>query len=173
MPFRHAAILAGFHIFNIIRTVDTIIRNQMLSHNFFFTYKNYLTHLLHGTTESVCTPIIYYNLDPSNMAAWRNGIASDYESGDCRFDPCCGHILFFLSTEASPDTWMLSAVAHLEASVVDDLRPCSQLDSYAMESFECVYSILLEYLHRYQKPGSNLGHLVLSRRFGLCRKELE
>ena len=29
-------------------------------------------------------------------AAWRNGIASDYESGDCRFDPCGGHcILFF------------------------------------------------------------------------------
>ena len=25
------------------------------------------------------------------MAAWRNGIASDYESGDCRFDPCGGH----------------------------------------------------------------------------------
>jgi hypothetical protein len=24
-------------------------------------------------------------------AAWRNGIASDYESGDCRFDPCGGH----------------------------------------------------------------------------------
>ena len=28
------------------------------------------------------------------MAAWRNGIASDYESGDCRFDPCGGHIVF-------------------------------------------------------------------------------
>ena len=26
------------------------------------------------------------------MAAWRNGIASDYESGDCRFDPCGGHV---------------------------------------------------------------------------------
>ena len=25
------------------------------------------------------------------MAAWRNGNASDYESGDCRFDPCGGH----------------------------------------------------------------------------------
>ncbi|KAJ3540770.1 hypothetical protein NMY22_g4156 [Coprinellus aureogranulatus] len=25
------------------------------------------------------------------QAAWRNGIASDYESGDCRFDPCGGH----------------------------------------------------------------------------------
>jgi hypothetical protein len=28
------------------------------------------------------------------MAAWRNGIASDYDwmvSGDCRFDPCRGH----------------------------------------------------------------------------------
>ena len=27
-------------------------------------------------------------------AAWRNGIASDYESGDCRFDPCGGHSIF-------------------------------------------------------------------------------
>ena len=27
-------------------------------------------------------------------AAWRNGIASDYESGDCRFDPCGGHLHF-------------------------------------------------------------------------------
>ena len=30
------------------------------------------------------------------MAAWRNGIASDYDSslvsGDCRFDPCGGHL---------------------------------------------------------------------------------
>ena len=31
-------------------------------------------------------------------AAWRNGIASDYESGDCRFDPCGGHLFaFFLN----------------------------------------------------------------------------
>jgi hypothetical protein len=30
------------------------------------------------------------------MAAWRNGIASDYESGDCRFDPCGGHYFFEL-----------------------------------------------------------------------------
>ena len=28
-------------------------------------------------------------------AAWRNGIASDYESGDCRFDPCGGQSFFF------------------------------------------------------------------------------
>ena len=28
------------------------------------------------------------------MAAWRNGIASDYESGDCRFDPCGGQKAF-------------------------------------------------------------------------------
>ena len=30
-------------------------------------------------------------------AAWRNGIASDYESGDCRFDPCGGHLVAFFS----------------------------------------------------------------------------
>ena len=29
-------------------------------------------------------------------AVWRNGIASDYESGDCRFDPCDGHRFFFV-----------------------------------------------------------------------------
>ena len=29
------------------------------------------------------------------MAAWRNGIASDYESGDCRFDPCGGQEIIF------------------------------------------------------------------------------
>ena len=37
----------------------------------------------------------------SYMAVWRNGIASDYdlwsilfvESGDCRFDPCLGHLI--------------------------------------------------------------------------------
>src|SRR6267142_2591820 len=29
-------------------------------------------------------------------AAWRNGIASDYESGDCRFDPCGGHFFNLL-----------------------------------------------------------------------------
>ena len=36
----------------------------------------------------------------SDMAAWRNGIASDYDygvdkSGDCRFDPCGGQSIFF------------------------------------------------------------------------------
>ena len=30
----------------------------------------------------------------NTTAAWRNGIASDYESGDCRFDPCGGHSIF-------------------------------------------------------------------------------
>ena len=29
-------------------------------------------------------------------AVWRNGIASDYESGDCRFDPCDGHKILHL-----------------------------------------------------------------------------
>lgn len=31
------------------------------------------------------------------MACWPNGKASDYESGDCRFEPCVGHsfCLFF------------------------------------------------------------------------------
>lgn len=33
-------------------------------------------------------------------AAWRNGIASDYESGDCRFDPCGGH--FAAASAGSP-----------------------------------------------------------------------
>ena len=29
---------------------------------------------------------------PHEMACWPNGKASDYESGDCRFDPCVGQI---------------------------------------------------------------------------------
>ena len=33
----------------------------------------------------------------NKVAAWRNGIASDYESGDCRFDPCGGHNSIFTS----------------------------------------------------------------------------
>jgi hypothetical protein len=47
-------------------------------------------------------PIVYLKLSGESSAAWRNGIASDYdydsqglnipvESGDCRFDPCGGH----------------------------------------------------------------------------------
>ena len=36
--------------------------------------------------------IMYIYFVLLSMAAWRNGIASDYESGDCRFDPCGGHI---------------------------------------------------------------------------------
>jgi hypothetical protein len=29
--------------------------------------------------------------EPPVMAAWPNGKALDYESRDCRFDPCRGH----------------------------------------------------------------------------------
>jgi hypothetical protein len=35
------------------------------------------------------------------MAAWPNGKALDYESRDCRFDPCCGHsciVFYFFHT---------------------------------------------------------------------------
>ncbi|KAI5802303.1 hypothetical protein FPQ18DRAFT_7442 [Pyronema domesticum] len=37
------------------------------------------------------------------MAAWPNGKALDYESRDCRFDPCCGHYIssFFASLASS------------------------------------------------------------------------
>ncbi|KAJ5477630.1 hypothetical protein N7530_003139 [Penicillium desertorum] len=31
-------------------------------------------------------------------AGWPNGKALDYESRDCRFDPCVGHFLFIYST---------------------------------------------------------------------------
>jgi hypothetical protein len=38
---------------------------------------------------------VLFHKHPVIMAAWRNGIASDYDlsvaSGDCRFDPCGGH----------------------------------------------------------------------------------
>ena len=34
---------------------------------------------------------------PQQPAGWPNGKALDYESRDCRFDPCVGHyFLFFL-----------------------------------------------------------------------------
>ena len=36
-----------------------------------------------------------FSIKNNTTAAWRNGIASDYESGDCRFDPCGGHSIFF------------------------------------------------------------------------------
>ena len=38
---------------------------------------------------------------PQVVAAWRNGIASDYESGDCRFDPCGGHYIFGFPTSVN------------------------------------------------------------------------
>ncbi|KOS37769.1 hypothetical protein ACN38_g11434 [Penicillium nordicum] len=31
-----------------------------------------------------------------NTAGWPNGKALDYESRDCRFDPCVGQFFFFL-----------------------------------------------------------------------------
>ena len=31
-----------------------------------------------------------------NKAGWPNGKALDYESRDCRFDPCVGHFFFLL-----------------------------------------------------------------------------
>jgi hypothetical protein len=31
-----------------------------------------------------------------NKGAWPNGKALDYESRDCRFDPCRAHLLFCL-----------------------------------------------------------------------------
>jgi hypothetical protein len=47
---------------------------------------------------------VSYLISITNMAAWRNGIASDYESGDCRFDPCGGHLYFIFCFVASPVT---------------------------------------------------------------------
>ncbi|KOS48444.1 hypothetical protein ACN38_g612 [Penicillium nordicum] len=32
----------------------------------------------------------------NSMAGWPNGKALDYESRDCRFDPCVGHYFFLL-----------------------------------------------------------------------------
>ena len=32
-----------------------------------------------------------------SSAGWPNGKALDYESRDCRFDPCVGHYFFFFS----------------------------------------------------------------------------
>ena len=54
---------------------------------------------------------IYLNGGNDHMAVWRNGIASDYdlssqsESGDCRFDPCLGHIFVF-DSYLSASNWL-------------------------------------------------------------------
>jgi hypothetical protein len=33
-----------------------------------------------------------------NKAGWPNGKALDYESRDCRFDPCVGHSIAIMTT---------------------------------------------------------------------------
>ena len=43
-------------------------------------------------------------LGSQKMVCWPNGKASDYESGDCRFDPCVDHYHFFFFF-ADPDRW--------------------------------------------------------------------
>ncbi|KAI8969368.1 hypothetical protein BD414DRAFT_503580 [Trametes punicea] len=55
-----------------------------------------------GPRVDIMDPRVHTNkkfVPAAGMAAWRNGNASDYESGDCRFDPCGGH--FF-----SPPVWI-------------------------------------------------------------------
>ena len=47
--------------------------------------------------------VLVLTLAPVTTAAWRNGIASDYESGDCRFDPCGGHLFLFFPPKARQD----------------------------------------------------------------------
>ena len=47
-----------------------------------------------ATTDSVFRAVYLHKEGGYFEAAWRNGIASDYESGDCRFDPCGGHLVF-------------------------------------------------------------------------------
>ncbi|KAJ5479565.1 hypothetical protein N7530_005074 [Penicillium desertorum] len=37
------------------------------------------------------------NKSTLQQAGWPNGKALDYESRDCRFDPCVGHLFFELS----------------------------------------------------------------------------
>ncbi|KAH8587690.1 hypothetical protein B0O99DRAFT_732981 [Bisporella sp. PMI_857] len=50
--------------------------------------------LLSHTAGFYSTYVAKYETQNSDMqqsmACWPNGKASDYESGDCRFDPCAG-----------------------------------------------------------------------------------
>lgn len=48
------------------------------------------------TVLSVLTDIAIIPALPHRQAGWPNGKALDYESRDCRFDPCVGHFLVFL-----------------------------------------------------------------------------
>ena len=56
----------------------------------------------------------------SIKAAWRNGIASDYESGDCRFDPCGGQPYFIFGCI----TLLISTVHQLAISQI----PCQNFE---------------------------------------------
>ena len=51
--------------------------------------------------EAKSRPMIRSNLTYL-MAVWRNGSASDYESGGCRFEPYLGHIFSFSVLGALP-----------------------------------------------------------------------
>jgi hypothetical protein len=49
------------------------------------------------------------------MVCWPNGKASDYESGDCRFDPCVDQVSFcFLTFDTTMGENLASDMKHLD-----------------------------------------------------------
>ena len=60
--------------------------------------------MIEAKTRAMVRPIPYYP-----MAVWRNGSASDYESGGCRFEPYLGHIFSFstLGVPTRPEFFFL------------------------------------------------------------------
>ncbi|KAJ5865349.1 uncharacterized protein N7529_007265 [Penicillium soppii] len=47
--------------------------------------------------DRVCSPIMQICTKDFNKAGWPNGKALDYESRDCRFDPCVGQYFCILN----------------------------------------------------------------------------
>ena len=52
-----------------------------------------------------------------NKAGWPNGKALDYESRDCRFDPCVGHF-FFLFFFFKTHIHIYSAIPYIDILMV-------------------------------------------------------
>ena len=64
---------------------------------FFFFLPEFKSILCMVYTRSDTRLYSQLGLEHINKAGWPNGKALDYESRDCRFDPCVGQSFCFLS----------------------------------------------------------------------------